>query len=252
MSVLELPGAPTSPWLTGQPRGKLEVAAFTSASFAYAVTTSAYLPPGHDGSTLPALIVFDGYLARTAMAIPTALDNLIAAGRIPPMGALFVHSREASRDHDLTPGPALERMVVDELLPFARSNWNLGTPHRTIAAGMSRGGLAATSLALARPDIFSAAIAHSGSFWWPAADPGRLIREAAATASPQTRFYLDVGTIETAEGPDGAPPQLTVCRAMRDTLRARGCPLSYAEFSGGHDYINWRHNFPDALIAVTA
>jgi enterochelin esterase-like enzyme len=198
------------------------------------------------------VLVFDGYLGQTVMAIPTALDNLIAAGRIPPMAALFVRGRDEFRDRDLTPGPALEQMVTAELLPFARQTWNVGTPPGNIAAGMSRGGLAAASLALARPDVFSAAIAHSGSFWWPADSPGRLIREAARTASPSTRFFLDVGRLETSEGPGGVPSQLSVCRDMRDALTARGCPVTYVEYSGGHDYVNWRHNFPDALIAVTA
>jgi enterochelin esterase-like enzyme len=66
-------------------------------------------------------------------------------------------------------------------------------------------------------------------------------------ANPGTRFYLDVGRMETREGPGGAQPQLTVCRAMR----SRGCEVTYAEFSGSHDYVNWRHNFPTALTATT-
>ena len=33
-------------------------------------------------------------IAQTVMSMPTVLDNLIAAGRIPPMTALFVHARE--------------------------------------------------------------------------------------------------------------------------------------------------------------
>lgn len=254
-SLLELPGAEPSPWLARRPdspTGRLEVAAFASAAFGYAVTTTAYLPPSVDPAGLPVVLLFDGYISQTVMAVPTVLDNLIAVGRIPPMAALFVHSREESRIRDLTPGPALEQMITGELLPFARETWNIGAPSGNVAAGISRGGLAATFLAVHRPDLFGAAIAHSGSFWWPApdeGDPGQLIRDAARMANPGTRFYLDVGRMETREGPGGARPQLTVCRAMRDTLRSRGCEVTYAEFSGSHDYVNWRHNFPTALTA---
>jgi enterochelin esterase family protein len=56
--------------------------------------------------------------------------------------------------------------------------------------------------------------------------------------------------METTPGANGAPPQLTVCRQMRDALRARGCAVTYGEFSGGHDYVNWRRNFAGALIAT--
>jgi enterochelin esterase-like enzyme len=256
-SALELPGAPPSPWLVESPEapaGKLEVAAFASASFGYAVTTTAYLPATTDRTDLPVVIVFDGYLGQTVMSIPTALDNLIAAGRIPPLAALFVRGRDEFRNRDLTPGPALDQMVAGELLPFARRTWNIGAPTGNVAAGMSRGGLAAAGLGVRRPDLFGAAIAHSGSFWWPSPDEGtprRLIRDAARTASPGTRFFLDVGRMETAEF-GGSPSQLSVCRDMRAALTARGCQVTYTEYSGGHDYVNWRHDFPEALIAVTA
>jgi enterochelin esterase-like enzyme len=255
-SVLELPGAPPSPWIAenpANPAGKLEVAAFASAAFGYAMTTTAYLPPTPDQSGLPVVVVFDGYLGQTIMAIPTVLDNLIAAGRIPPTAALFVRGRDEFRFRDLTPGPALEQMVAGELLPFARETWGIGAPSGNVAAGMSRGALAAAALGVSRPDLFGGVIAHSGSFWWPSPDegtPGRLIREAARTADPGTRFFLDVGRMETMDGPGGAPSQLSACRDMRDTLRARGCDVTYVEYSGGHDYVNWRHNFPDALAAV--
>jgi enterochelin esterase-like enzyme len=37
---------------------------------------------------------------------------------------------------------------------------------------------------------------------------------------------------------------------MRDALRSRDCPVTYVEFPGGHDYVNWRHNFAEALLAT--
>jgi enterochelin esterase family protein len=37
---------------------------------------------------------------------------------------------------------------------------------------------------------------------------------------------------------------------MRDVLTAKGYPVTYREYHGGHDYVNWRDNFADALIAV--
>ena len=98
-------------------------------------------------------------------------------------------------------------------------------------------------------------IAQSGSFWWPTPDegrPGRLIREVPDLPVSDVRFYLDVGQRETMPGPGGAPSQLSVCREMRDALQARGFRVDYTEYAGGHDYVNWRRTFPEAMTAVTA
>ena len=42
-----------------------------------------------------------------------------------------------------------------------------------------------------------------------------------------------------------------VLRGMRDALKGHGYDVTYAEFVGGHDYVNWRRTFADGLIAVT-
>lgn len=258
-SLLELPDAPRSTWTDAQPgtpTGRLEAGTFASAALGDAVRVTGYLPPGVDPADLPVVVVFDGYLGQTAMRIPVVLDNLIAAGRIAPAAALFVGVRDEQRNRHLTPGAPIEQFVAGELLPWARDTWKVGSPDGDNAvAGMSRGGLVAAYLGLRRPDLFRAVIAHSGSFWWPTPDvgePGRLARDAARTAPSGVRFYLDVGLMETIDGPGGAPSQLTACRDMRAALLQRGLPVTYREFSGGHDYVNWRHNFPLALIATRA
>jgi enterochelin esterase-like enzyme len=251
LSVLELPDAPRSPWTT--PR--TDVTAGTIATEVLPRTglpVSIYRPHGVTATGRPTLVAFDGWLAQTVMGMPTVLDNLIAAGRVPPMTALFVHARDESRDDDLVPGPAIEHLVADELLPWARTH-GIGAPHGNVVAGMSRGGLVAAYLGLCRPDLFSGVIAHSGSFWWPApgdGEPRQLIRDVPGLRRGDVRVFLDVGRMETMPGPGGAPSQLSVCREMRDTLRTHGYEVSYVEFPGGHDYVNWRHNFPGALMAV--
>lgn len=101
--------------------------------------------------------------------------------------------------------------------------------------------------------MFGAVISQSGSFWWPSPQEGEpewLTREYANQPSVPVRFYLEVGNRERMPGPGGAPSQVLVNRKMRDTLRDRGYAVTYAEYTGGHDYVNWRRTFADALLAV--
>jgi len=63
-------------------------------------------------------------------------------------------------------------------------------------------------------------------------------------------FYLDVGEREVQCPVGPGLSQLAVTRRMRDALLGRGYEVSYAEYVGGHDYVNWRRTFADGLIAV--
>jgi len=33
-------------------------------------------------------------------------------------------------------------------------------------------------------------------------------------------------------------------------LKAKGYPIVYSEFAGGHEYLNWRGSLADGLIAL--
>ncbi|MDY7088786.1 MAG: alpha/beta hydrolase-fold protein [Actinomycetota bacterium] len=248
VSTLTLPDAPSEPWLA--PRPGVTPGVLTEAPLGRPVVV--YRPAGTPTAGLPVLVVFDGWTARKVQRVPTVLDNLIAAGEIPPLVALFVTSHTARRDDDLSPDGTMPDFVTGDLLPWARTTLGAGLdPRANMIAGASRGGLIAAHIGLTAPDNFGAVISQSGSFWWPSGDPGRLIREVGRLPLADVRFYLDVGIFETFPGPGGAPSQADVNRAMRDALRRRGYTVAYAEYSGGHDYVNWRRTFADGLIAVT-
>jgi enterochelin esterase family protein len=250
-SLLDLPEAAEPAWST--PRRDVPVREHTLPG---GRRIGVYRPPGEPpaGGTAT-LVVFDGWLGRTVLRIHHTLDNLIAAGRIPPTLALFVAGTDAGRDDELTPASAATTgFVTRELLPWARRELGAGAePARTVVAGQSLGGLMAAHVALCAPEVFGAVIAQSGSYWWPKpehGEPGRLLRDYAERPRADLRFYLDVGDRETRRGPDGMPHMLDLSRQLRDVLTAKGYPVTYAEYHGAHDYVNWRDTFADGLIAV--
>ncbi len=112
----------------------------------------------------------------------------------------------------------------------------LRTPRRTVAAGSSYGGLAAVFAGLRYPAIFGNVLSLSGSFFWkPEAEAQQewLAKKVAASPKLAVRFYLEVGVMESY------PLQIDGNRHMRDTLRAKGNSVGYAEYNGGHSFLNW-------------
>ncbi|GAA2555889.1 hypothetical protein GCM10010435_28120 [Winogradskya consettensis] len=253
VSVLTLPRAAPQTWCLprpGVPAGTVERAELDGGH-----RVAVYRPAGERRTGLPAVVVFDGYLARTMMAMPVTIDNLIAAGEIPPLVAIFVDGTDETRLEDLAPSSEkTTRFMIRELMPWARRVHGISPyPQDVALAGMSLGGLAAAALALRAPEVFGAVISHSGSFWWPApadGDPEWLTREVARRPRAGVRFYLDIGDRERQIFLPGVPDQVTVNRRMRDALRAKGYPVTYAEYPGEHDYVNWRNTFADGLRAV--
>jgi enterochelin esterase-like enzyme len=253
-SVLRLPGAPADVWSGHRPSAP--AGRTTSHVLPGGRRIDVHLPAGADPAGLPSMVVFDGYLSQKLLRVPVILDNLIAAGRIPPMAAIFFHVGDDNRDAELSPASATTEELVSSVLPWARSTFGFSAdPALTALAGSSRGGLMAAAAGLAAPEAFGAVLAQSGSFWWPGpgegdGEPEWLTRQFAARPRAALRLYLEVGNRETMPGPGGAESQVVVNRRLRDALRERGYPLTYTEYTGGHDYINWRRTFADGLVAL--
>lgn len=267
-SLLELPGAAAEPWLeprAGVPRGQLEHLSFTSQQLGNQRRLTVYTPAHKPAGPLPWLLLFDedAYLSR--VPTPTLLDNLIAAGRLPPMMAVLVgNPTRDSRAVELPCNPQFADMVATELLPWLAARYPLSTdPARTVVAGSSYGGLASAWLGLRHPQHFGRVLSLSGSFWWaPARPPGFvagglddlsegewLTRQFASTPRSEVVFYLAPGLLERSAPSDG-PGILETNRHLRDVLQARGQRVIYREFAGGHDYVNWRSELAEGLIAL--
>lgn len=60
---------------------------------------------------------------------------------------------------------AYTKFIIDELLPFIRSQYQIDKS-KIAMAGFSLGALSAFDIAWAHPEVFSRVGAFSGSFWW--------------------------------------------------------------------------------------
>jgi enterochelin esterase family protein len=96
-------------------------------------------------------------------------------------------------------------------------------------------------------------LSQSGAFWWKPDDDLEhewLARQFAAAPRLPLRSYLDVGRLETWSSRGGGPSQSLSNRHLRTVLQAKGYPVHYAEFAGGHSFFCWQLTLADGLQAL--
>jgi enterochelin esterase-like enzyme len=260
VSLLELPGAPPQPWSSRQaavPAGRVEVHRFRSTILGNERRVWLYTPPGYSpqGGPYHLLVLFDGWAYIDVVPTHHILDNLLAAGKLPPFVAVIPDSlTPETRSRELPCYPPFMAFLTQELLPWVQQHYAVtADPSKTVVGGASFGGLAAAFAALTHPERFGAVLSQSGSFWWKPAGAQEhewLTRQFALTPQLPLRFYLDVGLFEKGPTPDNGPAQLVCNRHMRDVLQAKGYEVEYVEYSGGHNYICWRGSLADGLLAL--
>ncbi|HEX4964510.1 MAG TPA: enterochelin esterase [Thermoanaerobaculia bacterium] len=258
-SLAELPAAPKQPWIEPRanvPAGRIEERRFRSERLGNERIVRIYTPPGYDpqGKPYDLLVVLDGRTYTSDVPAPTILDNLLAAGRIPPLVAIFVaNPSPEARTLELSCHPPFGEVLARDLIPWARRGYRVtADPARTAIAGSSLGGLAAACAASKHSDVFGNVLSLSGSFyWWPPGEtePEWLARQLAAGPKLPVRFYLEAGLMEDRQRPDG-PSLLASNRHLRTVLQAKGYAVEYHEFNGGHSILNWRGSFADGLLAL--
>ncbi|MDF0715859.1 alpha/beta hydrolase-fold protein [Muricauda sp. 334s03] len=203
------------------------------------------------------LIVFDGeaYGAnrRPRVPTPTIMDNLMADKKIPATVTVLVWSM-GKRSKDLI-SEKFGDFIATELIPRMRSEYNIHPESdKVILAGSSRGGFAASFIALNHSDVIGNVLSQSGSYWikgtknenhwiYPE-DDGKLIPAYKNSKRLPIKFYMDIGLY------DAGASMLGSNRQFRDILMIKGYDVDYREFKGGHNYVNWRGTLADGIISL--
>ena len=259
-SVVELPQAPHQPWTaprSGVSAGQVTLHRLHSDVLnderrVWVYTPSDYQPEGVPYSLL---LLLDGWFFVHVIAAPTILDNLIADGLIPPLVAVMVGSVfDKTRERDLSCYTPFVDFLTGELIPWAHQKYHITyDPAMTVLVGTSRSGLAAAFAGLRRSDVFGNVLSLSGSLMWTPDDDEEdewLARQYVSSPRLPLRFYLSAGRYETLAPSPEAPTLLVTNRHMRDVLQAKGYSVHYAEFSGGHNPMNWQGTLADGLLAL--
>lgn len=254
-SLLELDRAPPQPWNAKRSDvslGGVERHVFASRILGNSRAVYLYRPHGYRAGAADnhLLYLFDAEAYLGKVPTPTILDNLIAAGRIPPMAAVLIDNPSMdARSAELPPNPDFARFLAEELQPWvARQGLSVPAP-RTVIAGSSYGGLASSYAALKHPELFGNVLSQSGSYWWspPGQEPEWLTREFVHSPRLPLRFYLEAGQFEAGNGQLGI---FDTTRHLRDVLQAKGYAVTHREWASGHDYLNWRGTLAEGLIAL--
>jgi enterochelin esterase family protein len=235
-----------------------------SAYLGYPVHYWVYLPAGYEQlDRLPVLYALDGndFVDERMGALPHVLDNLIAAGQIEPVLAVFVDARDPSRpeynrreDAFLAHPDEHARFIADELVPVIDQGYRTDpAPEARLIAGVSYGGLSASYVAVTQPEVFHNLAALSPSFW--------VVNDPTRMSDPEQRAGA-----ELMQGPVNAAAQCggetgVACPALplkvflsagvpgwdvgdlgtlAATLDAQGYPVLLQSVLEGHTWSHWR------------
>jgi enterochelin esterase-like enzyme len=260
-AAAELPSAESQFWSVARPKvptGRVQRDNFTSKALGNERPIWIYTPHGYAADKKPygLLVLSDGGLYVNSARVATTLDNLIAAGLIPPLVAVMVDNPDRGRE--LSCSLEYADFLAQEIVPWARANFHVtDRPEQTIIGGVSLGGLAAAFVGFKHPEVFGNVLSQSGSFWWKPDEEKNwewLTHQFAASPRLPLRFSFEAGLLEnTSGGPAGRPfppPMLVTNRNLRDTLQNKGYSVHYTEFNGNHTLFNWRGTLASHLIAL--
>jgi len=176
--------APEQTPVDGVPKGRVETFTVNAADSRFYPDTglrgatptrqvTVYIPAQYvAGTAAPLIVSCDAYGARNNQ-LPTVLDNMIAARRLPPIVAVMIANgggdgpgSERGLEYDTVSGKYAE-FVEAEILPQVERNYGVKItkdPDGRMTLGGSSGGSASFSMAWFHPELYHRVLIYSGTF----------------------------------------------------------------------------------------
>lgn len=220
------------------PHGTLVDTTFSSSALGNSRPVRIYLPPGYEQSSTacPLVLFHDGLDYITLGRTANVLDNLIHAGRIPPLIAVFVPPVNRTAEYAGSSIDDFAQFIARDLIPaIDRGYRTLQSPASRAVIGSSNGGNIALYLAMQYPEVFGNAGAQSSNI---IGDIFMHFRDGAKL--PLRRIYMDLGTYDI-------PVLIPLVRSFVSILQSRGYEHRYLEVHEGHSWGNWRARIDDML-----
>lgn len=246
-----------------------------SPAMGYRINYRVYLPVGYDRlSRLPVLYVTDGndWGDDEMGKMPHILDNLIGAGAIKPVLAVFIDAREpgnpdrrlANRRESefLARGLDYARFLVDELVPLIDRTYKTDpSPAARVIQGTSYGGLFATFAGARYPDVFQKVAAFSPVFWALKHPEGTGAPEKAAGVRKMSETLEPVADCGADKQVECARPPLKIFMTagiagwdvddltdVTKRLEAQGLHALFIHTQQGHSWTHWASLTDEMLV----
>jgi enterochelin esterase-like enzyme len=202
-----------------------------------------YLPEG-GGRGVSELYFADGHDFLAAGGMVELLDREIASGRIAPLSAIFVDSRNPDgpgknrRNEQYLCNADFARFFLHELMPAVSAAWTgAGAGTRRGLAGVSFGAINAACFGVMMPGVFDVLILHS-----PGSDRHiEVVRELYADRPRlPSAFFISHG---------GRQDNAAAAERFAETLEGKGYPVRRLANDGLHNWAAWRPLLAEGLRA---
>jgi len=251
-SYVVMPNAEKHIWVEERnhsSKGTIHEYKFSSDNLPKERRVRVYTPYGYKEDAKPYgfLVLTDGDEYINVLSAKSVLDNLIYDKKIPAVIAIFIDSTE-TRTEELSCNDTFGRIIVEELIPWVKGNYNISSnAAEAIIGGLSLGGLTAGYLGLKYSEIFGNVLSQSGSYWYAPEgykDDFWIGNQYESIDKLPLKFYLNVGILENKD------KMIQTNTKLKDALIQKGYTVNFEYFNSGHDYLSWGETLANGLISL--
>jgi len=204
---------------------------------------------------LPLLMVLDGSDYLRFVSMRNILENLVQAGSLPRLRAVFM--RPNHRDAEYSANPEMPELLTRTIPNAIADRFPMpADASKRFAIGASLGGLCLLHAHMHQPKLFGGLLLQSGSFFQPQSD---AMENRFGYFARITEFVNKVAQGEFQDHP--IPIQMTCGRGgenltnnrlMAAILKDRRFSLDLTEWPDAHNWTSWRDCIGPALMKLLA